>query len=98
MGGSRNLVEEEPTSMIYKCQIFPTKKDFKRLVDHFAMQQNFEWKVKRSNRTTLHLVCLIYNFTWKLRVVRRDEMTYFQVRSFIDEHICPLEKVHLRHR
>ncbi|KAK2641105.1 hypothetical protein Ddye_022868 [Dipteronia dyeriana] len=42
MGGSRNLVEEEPTCMIYKGQFFPTKKDLKRLVGHFAIQQNFE--------------------------------------------------------
>ncbi|KAK2647864.1 hypothetical protein Ddye_015353 [Dipteronia dyeriana] len=98
MGGSRNLVEDEPTSMIYKGQFFPTKKDLKRLVDHFTMWQNFEWKVKRSNKTTLHLICLMENCMWKLRAVRRDEGTYFQVRSFINEHTCPLEEIHCRHR
>ncbi|KAK3199177.1 hypothetical protein Dsin_022592 [Dipteronia sinensis] len=30
--------------------------------------------------------------------VRRDEGTYFQVRSFVNEHSCPLEKIHRRHR
>ncbi|KAK2658801.1 hypothetical protein Ddye_005334 [Dipteronia dyeriana] len=98
MGGSRNLVEDEPTSMIYKGQFFPTKKDLKRLAGHFAMRQNFEWKVKRSNKTTLHLVCLMDNCTWKLRAVRRDEAIYFQGRSFINEHTCPLEEIHHRHR
>ncbi|KAK2652626.1 hypothetical protein Ddye_012482 [Dipteronia dyeriana] len=98
IGGSRNLVVDEPTSMIYKEQFFPTKKDLKRLVGHFAMRQNFEWKVKRSNKTTLHLVCLMGNCTWKLRAVRRDEGTYFQVRSFVNEHTCLLEKIHRRHR
>ncbi|KAK3212885.1 hypothetical protein Dsin_017591 [Dipteronia sinensis] len=62
------------------------------------MRQNFEWKVKRSNKTTLHLVCLIDNCTWKLRTVRRDEGTYFQVKSFVNEHSCPLEEIHHRHR
>ncbi|KAK2641477.1 hypothetical protein Ddye_023240 [Dipteronia dyeriana] len=62
------------------------------------MRQNFEWKVKRSNKTTLHLVCLMENCTWKLRAVRRDEGTYFQVRSFVNEHTCPLEEIHCRHR
>ncbi|KAK2653290.1 hypothetical protein Ddye_013146 [Dipteronia dyeriana] len=47
ISGSVNSVQEEPTSMIYKGQIFPTKKDLKRLVRHFAIRQNFEWKVKR---------------------------------------------------
>ncbi|KAK2652451.1 hypothetical protein Ddye_012307 [Dipteronia dyeriana] len=98
MGGSRNLVEDEPTSMIYKGQFFPTKKDLKRLAGHFAIRHNFEWKVKRSNKTTLHLVCLMDNCTWKLRAVRRDEATYFQVRSFINKHTCPLEEIHHRHR
>ncbi|KAK2661228.1 hypothetical protein Ddye_007761 [Dipteronia dyeriana] len=60
------------------------------------MRQNFEWKVKRSNKTTLHLVCLMENCTWKLRAVRRDEETYFHVRSFVNEHTCPLEEIHRR--
>ncbi|KAI9165962.1 hypothetical protein LWI28_023755 [Acer negundo] len=62
------------------------------------MRQNFEWKVKRSNKTTLHLVCIIDECTWKLRAVRRDEGTYFQVRSFVNEHSCPLEEIHRQHR
>ncbi|KAK2642577.1 hypothetical protein Ddye_024340 [Dipteronia dyeriana] len=98
MGGRRNLVEDEPTSMIYKGQFFPTKKDLKRLAGHFAMRHNFEWKVKRSNKTTLYLVCLMDNCTWKLRAVRRDKATYFQVRSFINKHTCPFEDSHRHHR
>ncbi|KAK3204595.1 hypothetical protein Dsin_018641 [Dipteronia sinensis] len=43
-------------------------------------------------------VCLIDNCTWKLRAVRRDEGTYFQVRSFVNEHSCLLEEIHHRHR
>ncbi|KAK3230349.1 hypothetical protein Dsin_002230, partial [Dipteronia sinensis] len=84
--------------MIYKCQLFPSKKDLKRLVGPFAMRENFEWKVKRSNKTMLHLVCIIDNCTWKLRAVRRDERTYFQVRSFVNEHWCPLREIYRRHR
>ncbi|KAK2654767.1 hypothetical protein Ddye_014623 [Dipteronia dyeriana] len=56
------------------------------------------WKVKRSNKTMLHLVCLMDNCTWKLRAVRRDEVTYFQVRCFFNEHTCPLEEIHRHHR
>ncbi|KAK2649588.1 hypothetical protein Ddye_017077 [Dipteronia dyeriana] len=74
------------------------EEDLKRLVGHFAMRQKFEWKVKRSNKITLRLVCLINNCTWKLRAGRRDEETYFQVRSFVSEHTCPLEEIHRRHR
>ncbi|KAK2659324.1 hypothetical protein Ddye_005857 [Dipteronia dyeriana] len=75
-----------------------TSEDLKRLVGHFAMRQNFEWKVKRSNNATLHFICLMDNCTWKLKAVRRDEGTYFQVRSFVNEHTCPLEEIHSRHR
>ncbi|KAK2659713.1 hypothetical protein Ddye_006246 [Dipteronia dyeriana] len=64
MGGSRNLVEDEHTSMIYKGHFFPTKKDLKRLAGHFTMRHNFELKV----------------------------------RSFINEHTCPLEEIHRHHR
>ncbi|KAK4851991.1 hypothetical protein QYF36_020100 [Acer negundo] len=92
------LATPEPRTMIYKGQFFPSKKDLKRLVGHFAMHHNFEWKVKRSNKTTLHLVCIIDVCTWKLRAVRRDEGTYFQVRSFVNEHSCPLEEIHRRHQ
>ncbi|KAK2663531.1 hypothetical protein Ddye_002105 [Dipteronia dyeriana] len=51
-----------------------------------------------SNKTTLHLVYLMDNCTWKLRAVRRDKGAYFQVRSFVNEHTCPLENIHRRHR
>ncbi|KAK2652404.1 hypothetical protein Ddye_012260 [Dipteronia dyeriana] len=95
IGGSRIL--DEHTCMIYKGKFFPTKKDLKRLVGNFVMRHNFEWKVKRSNKTTLHLVCLMDTCTWKLRAVRIDEATYFQVRSFLNEHTCPLEEIHHRH-
>ncbi|KAK0599158.1 hypothetical protein LWI29_002843 [Acer saccharum] len=97
-GRSSTLEAQEPRTMIYKGQFFPSKKDLKRLVDDFAMRKNFEWKVKRSNKTTLHLVCIIDDCTWKLRVVRREEGTYFQVRSFVNEHTCPLVEIHRRHR
>ncbi|KAK3194076.1 hypothetical protein Dsin_025386 [Dipteronia sinensis] len=52
-------------------------------------------EVKRSNKSVLHLVCKIYR---KLRAVRKDEGTFFQVRSFESEHSCPLEEVYRRHR
>ncbi|KAI9156705.1 hypothetical protein LWI28_010860 [Acer negundo] len=94
---SNTFAAQEPRTMIYKGQFFPSKKDLKRLVSHFSMRQNFEWKVKRSNKTTLHLVCIIDEYTWKLRAVRRDEGTYFQVRSFVNEHSFPLEEIHRRH-
>ncbi|KAK3222538.1 hypothetical protein Dsin_009563 [Dipteronia sinensis] len=84
--------------MIYKGQFSPSKKDLKRPVGLFAMRENFQWKVKRSNKTTLHLVCIIDNCSWKLRAVKRDEGTYFQVRSFINEHSCHLEEIYHHHR
>ncbi|KAK2637525.1 hypothetical protein Ddye_032317 [Dipteronia dyeriana] len=62
------------------------------------MRHNLEWKVKRSNKTTIPLVCLMDNCTWKLRAVMRDEGTYFQVRSFINKRTCHLEKTYRRHR
>ncbi|KAK2641807.1 hypothetical protein Ddye_023570 [Dipteronia dyeriana] len=67
--------------------------------EHVPMKRrNFEWKVKRFNKTTLHLVCLMDNCTWKLRAMRRDEGKYFQVKSFVNEHTCSLEEIHCRHR
>ncbi|KAK3205373.1 hypothetical protein Dsin_019419 [Dipteronia sinensis] len=56
--------------------------DLKRLVGFHAMRHNFEWKVKRSNKSVIHLVCKIDNHTWKLRAMMRNEGTYFQVRIF----------------
>ncbi|KAK0603552.1 hypothetical protein LWI29_006194 [Acer saccharum] len=95
---SSTLVVQELRTMIYKGHFFMSQKDLKRLVGHFAIQQNFEWKVKRSNKTTLHLICIIEDCTWKLRATRRDERTYFQIRSFVNEHSCPLEEIPCHHR
>ncbi|KAK2638808.1 hypothetical protein Ddye_026603 [Dipteronia dyeriana] len=62
------------------------------------MRQNFEWKIKRSNKTTLHLVCLMDNCTWTLRAVIRDDGPYFQVTSFVNEHTSLLKEIHYHHR
>ncbi|KAK2633780.1 hypothetical protein Ddye_028572 [Dipteronia dyeriana] len=51
-----------------------------------------------SNKTTLYLVCLMDNFMWKLRAMRREEGTYFQVRNYVNEQTCPLEEIHRRQR
>ena len=87
-----------PNTLIYKGQFFPRKKDLKRLVGIHALRENYEWKVKRSNKSVLHLVCKHENCNWKLRAVRLSEGTYFHVRSFENKHTCPLEQVHRRHR
>ena len=42
VGASSTLAAQEPRTMIYKGQFFPTKKDLKRLVGDFAMRLNFE--------------------------------------------------------
>ncbi|KAK3222975.1 hypothetical protein Dsin_010000 [Dipteronia sinensis] len=90
----------EANTVIYKGQYFPYKKrsDLKRLVGLHAVRENFEWKVKRSNKSVLHLVCKINKCTWKLRAMKRDERTYVQIGNFVNEYSCPLEEVQRHHR
>ncbi|KAI9177565.1 hypothetical protein LWI28_016719 [Acer negundo] len=47
---------------------------------------------RSSTLATQEPICMIY------KAVRKDEGTYFQVRSFVNQHSCPLEEVHHRHR
>ena len=97
-GDMSTMGPRTPNTMIYKGQFFPRKKDLKRLVGIHALRENYEWKVKRSNKSVLHLVCKHENCNWKLRAVRVSEGTYFHVRSYQNKHTCPLEEVHRRHR
>ena len=60
---------------IFKGQFFPRKKDLKRLAGLYSLRQNFEWNVKRSNKSVIHMVCKIENCCWKLRAVRLKEGT-----------------------
>ena len=92
------MASTSSNTLIFKGQFFPRKKDLKRLAGLYSLRQNFEWKVKRSNKSVIHMVCKIENCSWKLRAVRIKEGTYFHVRSFVNEHSCPLEVVHRRHR
>ncbi|KAK2637523.1 hypothetical protein Ddye_032315 [Dipteronia dyeriana] len=73
----QNTEEEEEPFQIERCgrRVARFSSSAPDMVGTF---ENFEWKVKRSNKTTLHLVCLMDNCTWKLRAVRRDKRTYFQ--------------------
>ncbi|KAK3230889.1 hypothetical protein Dsin_002770 [Dipteronia sinensis] len=92
------MASNSSNTLIFKGQFFPRKKDLKRLAGLHALRQNFEWKVKMSNKSAIHLVYKIENCSWKLRAERVKERTYFHVRSFVNEHSYLLEVVHHRHR
>lgn len=73
---------------LYEGQLFPCKSDLKAAAQLYAMDENFEFRLKVSNKSVIQLVCKDIECPWKLHAVRTKDGNYFQVRRFIPEHTC----------
>ncbi|KAL6179238.1 hypothetical protein ACLB2K_050754 [Fragaria x ananassa] len=79
-------------------QLYPSKKALKQHLGMLAIRKNYEFKVKRSTSDRFEVGCLDPSCKWRLRAVKLQELTYFEVRKFHNEHSCSLDIMHRDHR
>lgn len=84
---SRVVPDEED---LYVEQLFETKKALQEAVHLLALKFNFEFKVKKSNKSLLTVVCVDDSCRWRLRGTKMDTNENFVVRKYIREHTCEL--------
>jgi hypothetical protein len=69
-------------------QLFDTKRDLQEAAHRIAMKHNFEFKVKKSNKSTYTIICVDNNCSWRLSATKMDTNEFFVVRKYAREHTC----------
>ncbi|GMN22184.1 hypothetical protein TIFTF001_040199 [Ficus carica] len=92
------VADYTPVTMRINC-IFENKKLLQYHLHHDAMSKHYQFKVKRSNSTLLHVICIDNEgCQWQLRATRMRGSEMFVVKRFDDVHTCSIEIVQGHHR
>ncbi|KAL2464868.1 Uncharacterized protein Adt_40719 [Abeliophyllum distichum] len=60
-------------------QLFDKKKDMQEAVHLIVLKHNFEFKVKKSNKTVYTLACVDGSCKWRLRAMKFDTSDIFVI-------------------
>ncbi|GMN67803.1 hypothetical protein TIFTF001_036863 [Ficus carica] len=92
------VADYTPVTLRRNC-IFDNKKLLQYHFHHDAMSKHYQFKVKRSNSTLLHVICIDNEgCPWQLRATRMRGSEFFVVKRFDDVHTCSIEIVQGHHR
>ncbi|GMN74280.1 hypothetical protein TIFTF001_053135, partial [Ficus carica] len=92
------VADYTPVTIRINC-IFENKKLLQYHLHHDAMSKHYQFKVKRSNSTLLHVICIDNEgCQWQLRATRMRGSEMFVVKRFDDVHTCSIEIVQGHHR
>ncbi|GMN27909.1 hypothetical protein TIFTF001_051621 [Ficus carica] len=98
LSGSVVVADFTPVTMRRNC-IFENKKLLQYHLHHDAMSKHYQFKVKRSNSTLLHMICIDNEgCSWQLRATRMRGSELFVVKRYDDVHTCSIEIVQGHHR
>ncbi|XP_062086202.1 uncharacterized protein LOC133792313 [Humulus lupulus] len=78
-------------------QIFENKQELKMKLHLYALNKNFEFKVKKSAKNIWCTVCVDDKCKWRLRATKLVNSNKFEVRKFFGEHTCSLDVRHKDH-
>ena len=79
--------------------IFENKRLFQYHLHHDVMTKHYQFKVKRSNSTLLHVMCIDNEgCPWQLHATRMRGSEFFVVKRYDDVHTCSIEIVQGHHR
>ncbi|GMN58186.1 hypothetical protein TIFTF001_027275 [Ficus carica] len=93
VSGSVVVADYTPVTMRKNC-IFENKKLLQYHLHHDAMSKHYQFKVKRSNSTLLHVICIDNEgCPWQLRATRMRGSELFVVKRYDDVHTCSIEIV-----
>ncbi|GMN52528.1 hypothetical protein TIFTF001_021663 [Ficus carica] len=91
LSGSLVVADYTPVT-IHVNSIFENKKLLQYHLHHDAMSKHYQFKVKRSNSTLLHVICIdIEKCQWQLRAPRMRGSELFVVKRYDDVHTCSIE-------
>ncbi|XP_073152970.1 uncharacterized protein [Henckelia pumila] len=79
-------------------QLFQNKRELQSKLHMLALRKKFEFKVKKSNKSVISVVCIDDNCKWSMRATKLQDSDYFQVRKYTSMHTCSLDFRHNGHR
>ncbi|TXG70564.1 hypothetical protein EZV62_005499 [Acer yangbiense] len=97
----------EPNSMddaisndgcLYKGKLFRCKKDLKGTVQKYALNENFELRIRRSSKICYEARCKDSECEFQLRAYKMQKGEYWVVRMFVKDHTCNIDGFHARFR
>ncbi|GMN67128.1 hypothetical protein TIFTF001_036184 [Ficus carica] len=92
------VVADYTTVTMHRNCIFENKKLLQYHLHHDAMSKYYQFKVKRSNSTLLHVICIDNEgYPWQLRATRMRGSELFVVKRYDDVHTCSIEIVQGHH-
>ncbi|GMN63707.1 hypothetical protein TIFTF001_032790 [Ficus carica] len=92
------VADYTPVTMRRNC-IFENKKLLQYHLHHDAMSKHNQFKVKRSNSTLLHVICIDNEgCPWQLCATKMRGSELFVVKRYDDDHTCLIEIVQGHHR
>lgn len=70
---------------LYVEQLFETKKELQESVHLIVLKYNFEFRVKKSNRSLLTLSCVNDSCSWRLQATKMDTNECFVIHKYTRE-------------
>lgn len=72
-------------------QIYKDKETLQLVVSHYAINNNFQFKVQKSCKKEYLIACFDRNCKWMLRASRNGKTNKFIIRRFFNNHTCALD-------
>lgn len=80
--------EIDEMDFIYVGQMFSSKKHLQAAVANQAVNENFQFRTKKSNQTKYKVVCIDASCKWSVMATRVKNSRNFEVRKLNGEHTC----------
>ncbi|CAE5962889.1 unnamed protein product [Arabidopsis arenosa] len=86
------------SNTLYCGKLFKDKKEMGRQMQLFAMENNFEFRTKKSDSTRYTLRCIDEKCSWRLRATRVKASDSFIIKKYVSEHCCDSSLRKVNHR
>ncbi|CAA3004504.1 FAR1-RELATED SEQUENCE 5-like [Olea europaea subsp. europaea] len=94
----RDMITEVLPTVLRVKNIYPSKEVLKKQLGMLAIRNHFQFKVKRSTRRVLHVVCVDPKCKWTVRATKLERNDRFVVKRYDASHTCSPETVQGDHR
>ncbi|KAK3193551.1 hypothetical protein Dsin_024861 [Dipteronia sinensis] len=85
------IVSSTSSRPIFKGQMFRTKEDFKRELDLHALNERYEYMIRRSTKTQFEATCKEPVCDWVIKAIERKMGTYWIVKKYVRSHNCMVD-------
>ncbi|KAH0633443.1 hypothetical protein KY284_036229 [Solanum tuberosum] len=85
-----NYITDSNSTDVKTGQLYKDKGTLIAVMEKYKIKNNFNFRVKRSDKKSYVLVCFSDECGWTLRSSCRKKSDVFKVRYFNNEHMCPM--------